>query len=231
MLASWIIHESGIDAYALTAPGGVRTGAGAMVFDAQGRRSIAGDGSETRIPLASASLPTQIALATVPRVVPEVFRTARVTWSGEAPLLPGTVASFVGGDYVGSANIGAVAPGETVDLGFGVDDRIKVDRQLAARKVEHLVGGRTRYTVRYRTTVSNFAKTAQVVTLSDQVPVSQVDRITVTLLDGTPPTPSNDSPPGVSCWTLHLAPGGSQSVEYGFVLVAPRELRVEQMLF
>lgn len=231
VLSAWIVDESGVDPYALTAQGGVRTGAGAMVFDAVGLRSIAGDGSETRIPLSTTRLPTTTHLATVPRVVPEVFRTARVTWAGEAPLLPGTVNAFVGGDYVGSAVVGAVAPGEAMDLGFGVDDRVKVDRQLLSRKVDHLVGGRTRYTLRYRTTVSNFAKVAQAVTVSDQVPVSQVDRITVALLDGTPPTPSADNPPGVSCWTLQLAPGATQAIEYGFVLTAPRELRMEQYLF
>ncbi|MBM4366186.1 MAG: mucoidy inhibitor MuiA family protein [Deltaproteobacteria bacterium] len=230
-LSPWIIDESGVDAYSLAAPGGVRTGAGAMVFDPPGKRSIAGDGSATRITIAATQLPTSVSLGTVPRVVPEVFRAARATWSGEAPLLPGTVASYVGGDYVGSAQIGAIAPGEIVDLGFGVDGRLKVDRELVSRKVEHLVGGRTRYTVRYRVTVANYAKTRQVVTLSDQVPVSQVDRITVNVLDGTPPTPDPAAPAGVLCWPLDLAPGESEVVEFGFVLTAPRELRdIDQML-
>ncbi len=231
VLSPWVIDESGVDAYSLAAPGGVRTGAGAIVFDPPGKRSIAGDGSATRITIAATALPTTVSLSTVPRVVPEVFRAARATWSGEAPLLPGTVASYVGGDYVGSAQIGAIAPGEALELGFGVDGRLKVDRELVSRKVEHLVGGRTRYTVRYRVTVANYAKTKQVITLSDQVPVSQVDRITVTMLDGTPPTPDPATPAGVLCWPMELGPGASKVVEFGFVLTAPRELRdVDQLL-
>lgn len=224
-LSPWILDENGVDAGSLVVTGAASSGAGARIFKVEGRRTIAGDGSEARIPLMSQQAPTTLSLATVPRVTPEVFRTAAVTWTGESPLLPGQVASFVGGDYVGSASITAVAPGEAMNLGFGVDDRIRVDRKLASRKVEHLLGGRTRYTVRYRTVVHNFAKTAQTVRLVDQAPVTQVDRITVSLLEPSiVPTPDPEAPAGVMAWLLPLAPGAEAVVEMGFVVTAPKEL-------
>jgi uncharacterized protein (TIGR02231 family) len=139
----------------------------------------------------------------------------------------------VGGDFVGSASIGAIAPGEPISLGFGVDDRIKAERSLVSRKVEHLLGGRTRTTVRFRTTVRNFGKGAAVVQLHDQVPVSQVDRISVSLLEtSVAPTPDANALPGVLGWALSVPAGGSQSVELCFSVTAPRELqaRMEQML-
>ena len=233
-LNAWILDESGVDAGSLAVSGAAASGAGARVFDVEGRRTIAGDGSQASIPLTSQKAPTVLSLATVPRVTPEVFRTAAVTWTGESPLLPGAVASFVGGDYVGSANIVAVAPGEALNLGFGVDDRIRVDRRLVSRKVEHLMGGRTRTTVRYKTTVHNYAKVAQVVRLTDQVPVSQIDRITVSLAEPSlAPVVDPEAPAGVSSWQLALPAGGEMVVETGFTVTAPRELqsRMDQMLF
>lgn len=232
VLSEWILDESGVDSSQFNDGGMKSSGAGAMVLDVQGRRTIAGDGSEARIPLTSGTFPTVVSLTTAPRLVPEVFRSARVTWTGEAPLLPGPVASFVGADFVGSAFIDAVAPGEAMDLGFGVDERIKVDRKLADRQIDHLLGGRTRYTVRYKTTVHNFARIAQSVVLTDQLPVSQIDKVTVQLLDGTPALPDASLPPGVQQWKLDIPAGSVATVEFAFVVTAPREMsrRLDMMM-
>lgn len=233
VLAAWVLDESGVDASQFSDGGGARTGAGARMLDVQGRRTIAGDGSEARLPLTAGTFPTVLSLTTVPRKVPAVFRSAHVTWTGDSPLLPGPVASFVGADYVGSANLLAVAPGEAMDLGFGVDERIKVDRQLVDRQVENVLGGRTRYTVRYETTVQNFGKVAQTIVLSDQLPVSQVEKVTVVLLDSTPTAPNPDDPAGVLRWPLTVAPGGIATVELAFTVTAPRDLayRIDQMMY
>ncbi len=232
-LAAWVLDESGMDASQFTASSGERTGAGAQMLDVAGRRTIAGDGSEARIPLSAGTFPTVVSLTTVPRRVPAVFRSAHVTWTGESPLLPGPVASFVGADYVGSANLLAVAPGEAMDLGFGVDERLKVDRKLADRQVEYLLGGRTRYTVRYVTTVQNFGKAPQTVTLSDQLPVSQIEKVAVVMLSSTPAVTDPNDPPGVLRWPLTIAPGGTATVELAFTVTAPREqaYRLDQMMY
>ncbi len=232
ILSEWVLDENGVDASQFNDGGQKSSGAGAMVMDVLGRRTIAGDGSEARLPLTSGSFPTVVSLTTAPRLVPEVFRSARVTWTGEAPLLPGPVASFVGADYVGSAVIDAVAPGEAMNLGFGVDERIKVDRKLASRQVDHLLGGRTRYTVRYTTTVHNFARTAQSVVLTDQLPVSQIDKVSVQLLDGTPAVADLTLPPGVQQWKLDIPAGGVATVAFAFVVTAPREMsrRLDMMM-
>jgi hypothetical protein len=232
-LTTWVLDEYGVDPGSFAATGGASSGAGARVYAVDGRRTLAGDGSEARFPLASVSGKVALELDTVPRITPEVFRSGAFAWTAESPLLPGPVASFVGGDYVGSANIGAIAPGEPIELGFGVDDRLKAERTLVSRKVEHLLGGRTRTTVRFRTTVRNFGKAGVTVSLHDQVPVSQVDRITVALVETSlAPTAAEDAAPGVLGWTLQVPAGGVQSVDLCFSVTAPRELqsRMEQML-
>lgn len=232
-LTPWVLDERGVDPGSLVVTTGQSGGSGARVFPVEGRRTIAGDGSEARIPIEAREATARLSLATAPRVTPEVFRSAVLTWTGDAPLLPGTVASFVGGDYVGSAPLSAVAPGEALSLGFGVDDQVQVARALVSRKVETLVGGRTRTTVRVRTTVHNYAKTPQTVHLTDQVPVSQVDRIAVALVEATvPPTPVGEATAGVMCWDLALAPGEERALELSFTVTAPKELqaRVYDML-
>ena len=232
-LSTWVLDEYGVDSASFAATAGASSGAGARVYPVEGKRTLAGDGSQARFPLGSVTGGVALSLDTVPRITPEVFRSAAFAWTAEAPLLPGPVASFVGGDYVGSATIGSIAPGEPITLGFGVDDRLKAERSLVSRKVEHLLGGRTRTTVRFRTTVRNFGKAAAAIQLRDQVPVSQVDRITVALVETSlVPTPDAEAAPGVLAWALSVPAGGSQSVELCFSVTAPRELqaRMEAML-
>jgi uncharacterized protein (TIGR02231 family) len=139
----------------------------------------------------------------------------------------------VGADYVGSANLLAVAPGEAMDLGFGVDERLKVDRKLADRQVEYLLGGRTRYTVRYVTTVQNFGKASQTVTLSDQLPVSQIEKVSVVMLSSTSAVTDPNDPAGVLRWPLTIGPSGTATVELAFTVTAPREqaYRLDQMMY
>lgn len=208
-------------------------GSGAVVFAVPGRRTIAGDGSAQRIPVGTQTFATTIELAAVPKLVPEVFRRARVAYDGAVPLLPGPVATYVDGDYVGSSTIGAVVPGEEFELAFGTDDRVRVDRQMLARKQEYLGPGRktVRYTFHFRIRVANFSGTDALVELTDQLPVSEIDRVIVKALDV---VQDGDGESGLLEWQLAVPDGGEQEVEFRFSVTAPvgtPELREMDMLF
>jgi uncharacterized protein (TIGR02231 family) len=201
-------------------------GAGAVVFTIDGRRTVAGDGSEQRVFIARQQLAATLELQTIPRAVPEVYRRATMRFTGDAPLLPGAVATFVGPDYVGSGSIDEVVPGEELSLAFGLDDRIKVDRQLVERRQEQLARGARRYTFRFRVHLSNFTGKAQTVILSDQLPVSEIEHVTVAMLDGTPPLPATPTDPaGVLRWKVELAPGAKKTVDFGFTVTAPKDVQ------
>jgi len=212
-------------------------GSGAVVFGVPGRRTIAGDGSAQRIPVGTQTFATTIELAAVPKMVPEVFRRARVAYDGAVPLLPGPVATYVDGDYVGSSAIDAVVPGEEFELAFGTDDRVRVDRTLVARRKEHVGPGKrtVRYTFHFRIRVSNFTGGDATVDLKDQIPVSEVEKVTVKMLDveaGPSATPDDDT--GVMSWQLALTDGAEQEVEFRFSVTAPAgtpELAQMDMLF
>ncbi len=208
-------------------------GSGAVVFAVPGRRTIAGDGSAQRIPVGTQTFATTIELAAVPKLVPEVFRRARVAYDGTVPLLPGPVATYVDGDYVGSSTIGAVVPGEEFELAFGTDDRVRVDRQLLARKQEYIGPARktVRYTFHFRIRVANFTGRDALVELKDQLHVSEIDRVTVKPLDV---VQDGDGESGMLEWQLAVQDGGEQEVEFRFSVTAPvgtPELHEMDMLF
>lgn len=205
-------------------------GSGTAVFAIPGRRTIAGDGSEQRVPIGTQTFRGTIELATVPKLVPEVYRRARIRYEGQVPLLPGVVSDFVGADYVGEGRVGAIVSGEDLDLAFGTDDHFKVERQLIDRQVESLSGKRVRYTFRFRVLVANHGSIGADVLVTDQLPVSQLDKVVVQRLEGTAELPAQaDDPAGLLRWKATIAPGASQEILIAYSVTAPRELPMHDL--
>lgn len=201
-------------------------GSGVVVFTIPGRRTVLGDGSAQRIPVRTQTLPATVTLATAPKLVPEVFRKARIRYDGSVPLIPGPVSSYVGPDYVGTGAIEAVVPGETLDLSFGADDRMQVTRQLISRHVERTgIGKNTvRYTFGFRVAVTNHTGRAQVVEVLDQLPVSQIESVTVkTIAVSAGLEPEEGDGPGLLRWRLPIEPGQTGSVTLEFSVTAPAD--------
>ncbi|MFZ5481757.1 MAG: mucoidy inhibitor MuiA family protein [Myxococcota bacterium] len=209
-------------------------GSGAVVFAIPGRRDVAGDASAVRLPIGAQTFASTVELATVPKVVPEVFRRARLRYDGSAPLLPGQLASFVGSDYVGAGAVDTLVPGEELSLAFGTDDRLRVERQLVSRTQERLGGKRVRYTFHFRVRLQNFAGKALEVLVTDQVPVSEDERVEVERLDSTPALPPGpEDPQGVLRWRPTVPANGEAVLDLRFRVTAPREvdLRALEALF
>jgi uncharacterized protein (TIGR02231 family) len=209
---------------------GVR-GSGAVVFDIPGARSVQGDGSQQRLPVGSQTFAATLELKAVPRLVPEVYREARLRYEGSVPLLPGSVSTYTGSDYLGTGALDSVLPGEDLRLSFGTDDGVKVRRQLVSREQEHLgVGKKTvRWTFHFRISVANLSDTARDVRLADQLPVSEVDEVKVKLEETTPADPAGEHDgPGIMHWTLQLQPGQEQTVDLRFSVTAPADAAVAQ---
>lgn len=207
-----------------------RQAGGAVVFAIPGRRTVTGDGSEQRLPVGTSSFPVVLEYATTPKLVGEVYRRGRMKYTGQAPLLPGTLSTFAGADYIGSSPTDTVTPGEELLLSFGTDDRFKVERTLMSRELDHPGAGRrnARYTVHYRITVTNFGDKAERVLVTDQIPVSETDRVEVKLLETTPARPATpDDPPGVLRWALDLAPKESKVIDLRFSVTGPADQETE----
>lgn len=207
-------------------------GAGVVVFAIPGQRTVAGDGSEQRLPVGTQTFTATLELACVPKLVPEVFRKGRIRYDGTAPLLPGPVATFVGGDYVGSGTLKTVVPGEELSLAFGTEEQVRVERTLVSRSQESAGRKMNRWTFHFRIKVTNFSGKEQVVDLSDQVPVSEVEKVIVKVLevsDALPPTATDG--PGMLRWRLTVPPGKDRTVDLRFSVTAPEDVpQVERMM-
>ena len=83
--------------------------------------------------------------------------------------------------------------------------------------------------------VSNYSGTERTIELKDQLPVSEIDRVTVKAIDlGGAIEPESAPGSGVLVWDLVIPDGGEQAVEFQFSVTAPAgtpELRQMDLLF
>ncbi len=148
-----------------------------------GRVSLKSGEEARKLSLTQISLPAEFEYYTLPRVREQVFLTGKVLNSTDFVLLAGEGNTYVGDEFTGSIVMPAVAPQESVVLGFGVDERVKVRRELVKTFKSRVgLGGKTeRVQFVYRTTVENYHPKPVKIRIIEQVPVSQQREIKVTV--------------------------------------------------
>jgi len=194
------------DSYGYAATTAATGGATAVEFATSRKEDVPADGTARQVPLASLDLDAVVVHHVVARRVASAYLTARVENTAPYALLPGTVSSYLGGAYVGEGALALTPPGEDVDLSFGLDDRVEVERtrlQDVAYGTKPL-GGREKQVYGFETVVTNRTGRPTTIEVTEQVPTSRYDRYTVSATT----TPEAVVPKeGVFSWTVDLADG------------------------
>jgi uncharacterized protein (TIGR02231 family) len=196
-------------------------------FKVPGRVSVPRDGSPKTFALSSTTLAPEL----IARVSSALDQTAYLdiafVQNEDAPLLPGEVNIQRDGVYVGKGRFPLVAPGDKATLGVGGDDRVKVARvPLRQKDIEpSWINGTRSQVTEFKTSIKNLHETPVRVTLTDRIPVSDVNQITVEPLPtNTPATDKSVADKrGVSAWSFDLAAGETKDIRYGWRLKWPAD--------
>jgi hypothetical protein len=144
------------------------------------RATVAADGAPHRVPVGGFTSPAPIDLVAIPLRSPWVHVRARLTNTGAAPLLAGPVDLVMSSGYIGRTEIGFVAPGEKLQLGFGPQADIRVHRsETTERDDAGLLGGWNVQTLRVAVRLSNLGTSAREVVVTERVPISEVEQVEV----------------------------------------------------
>lgn len=177
--------------------------------------AVPADGAAHRATVAVTELTTALDYVTAPARAAEAHLRATVVNSSAHTLLPGPAAVFHGGDFVGSIALPIWAPGEEVELALGVDDRVRVERELTRRSdTRATLGSTRRRETEHRVTVTNHTPRPARITVLDQIPVSRDEAITVREPRLDPP-PAERTDLGELTWRFELAPGEAARVVTG----------------
>ena len=206
----------------------------AVIYNLPSKISVKSDKSEHKFPISSQILPAEFEYSSYPRVSPFAYLGSRVTNSKGLQLLAGRVNIFLEGDFVGFSSISNIAPSEEFDMYLGIDENVKVKRELLEKKVdETLIAGipsRTKRTAfKYKLTVENYKSKKIKVKLFEAIPVSEDDRIKIKIdeINLEPAVKDWEDRKGVWLWELELDPQQKQEIFYTFTVEHPRDMQVE----
>lgn len=199
------------------------------LFAVPGRLTIPNTGEAKRVQLSQDSLEPQIAVRTVPKDDAQAYLYAKMVLPKGSPLLPGSVALFRDGTFVGNGQLPVLSAGEEHELGFGIDDSVRVRHALVEDKrgQSGLISSSKTDTRNYRVTIKNLHERAISLTMFDQIPASQNQDIKVERT-GTAPTKENiDDKRGVLVWESKLEPEEEKIFEYGYRVTWPAAKAIE----
>jgi uncharacterized protein (TIGR02231 family) len=178
--------------------------------------AVPADGTTSRATVLVLDLATQLDHVAAPSRSTDVHLRAVVTNTSPHTLPPGSAAVFHEADFVSRTTLSTWAPGEELELALGLDDRVRVERELTRRTATRAtLGSSRRREVEHRTTVGNYTGRPVRITVLDQLPVSRHDQIAVkeTVLE---PQPAERTELGVLTWRLVIAEGQTQTVRLGY---------------
>ena len=194
------------------------------MFAVPGRVTVMGTGEAKRVVLASEQIEPALSCRTVPKVDPKAYLYAKLTLAKGTPLLPGQVYLFRDGTFVGTSNIPLLSPGEVHDLGFGLDDQVKVRHAIIEEKRgETGLISTSRTDLRnYRVTAKNMHERAINLVVVDQIPASLNQDIKVEYSGKLQPTKTNfEDKRGVMNFEAKLEPDEEKVFDYGYRITWP----------
>jgi uncharacterized protein (TIGR02231 family) len=199
------------------------------VYGIAGRTTVPDTGETKRVQIDEMALDPALMVRAVPKLDEKAYLYAKIVTAKGSPLLPGQVALFRDSVFVGNGWLPLLAPEEQHELGFGVDDSIRVRYALAEEKRSEtgIISTSKTDARSYRITVKNQHERPMQLTVIDQVPVSQNADITVELTGKAAPSRRDvDNKRGILAWDFQLWPNEERVIEFGYRAAWPAAKKV-----
>jgi uncharacterized protein (TIGR02231 family) len=208
----------------------VETGGFQVLFRIPGRVSLgAGEGARS-LRIASATVAPELLVRAAPAVDDTAFLEATFKQAEEAPLLPGRVSLYRDGTFVGRGQMALVQKDETVNLGFGPDEQVKVTRAVVRKNdgTAGLISSSKTDEREFKTVVRNGHAAPVKLTIEEQLPVAENSEIVVEMLPASTPPTQRDvrDQRGVVAWTMDVPAGETRDIKFGWRVRWPSEKSV-----
>ena len=162
----------------------VQAGATAALFQVPRAYDIPSDPKSVKVALTEQTFFASFRHSCVPKLSPNVYLKAQAVNASDYPFLPGPTAVFLDGAYVAAASMDLVPAGQEFVAFLGVDQTVKVERRVLARREEvtGVFGKKTHRTVHDLLFKVTNGKQADIdLAVGDQLPLSNHDAIKVVL--------------------------------------------------
>jgi uncharacterized protein (TIGR02231 family) len=203
------------------------------VYQISGRVSLgAAEGSKSLL-ISSMMVTPDLTIRAAPVVDPTAYLEASFKLAEDTNLLPGKVAIFRDGTFVGRSKFSTAARNDAIRLGFGADDKIKIERTVIRQNegTAGVISSSKTDTRSFRTVVRNGHDFPIRIAIEDQLPVSENEDIGVEMLSSTtPPTTTNlRDKRGVLEWAFDAKPGEIKEIKFAWRIRWPKDKGIVMM--
>jgi uncharacterized protein (TIGR02231 family) len=194
-------------------------------FKATSAAIVRADGRSVRVPIGRARLNAKQVIVAAPEQSLNAALTLDMRNESGQPLLPGNVALYQDGAFLGMTNLDFVADGESFALFLSVADQLKLSRTLDRKHSALLRKQRTQMQLAFVVTVENLSNKPVTLTLADRVPVSEEREIVISNVKINPDAKPDSK--GIMRWQLTLQPKETRKFEVHYQIEYPPTLVLE----
>ncbi|WP_392531105.1 mucoidy inhibitor MuiA family protein [Nostoc sp. C117] len=197
-----------------------------VTFKLNSSGNIPSDGAPHKTTIFNDDYPCNFDYVAMPRLVSFAYLQANVKNSpNSATLLPGKANIFRDNVFIGTTGLENIAPGQEFKLNLGIDEGLKIERDLVERLVDkRLISNQRRITYSYRLIITNLLEKQVNLKVTEQLPVSRNEQIKVRLIRSNPQIQLGEM--GILEWQLTLASQEKKEIYYQFNVEHPPDLMV-----
>ena len=209
----------------------VSTSAYNAVYDLAQPLTLASTREETqKVLLEQAVAPAELWAQTTAEISDQATLMARVDSTLGVVGLPGAAKFYRDGSLIGQGHMAALVPGASVEIPFGIDPLIEIQRVLDADEAgdRGFIGRLNTLKRSAITTVTNNHPFAMPIRALEATPVPLHEDIELTVLRGSTAFDLEDvgGQKGVMAWTPEIAPGASLQLIYSYQLSWPDDMYI-----
>jgi hypothetical protein len=202
-------------------------------YDAEGRIEVPSDGAFHTVAITEAEGPASMLHVSVPREDPAVFRTLELASPLSGAVLRGPADVYLDGALLVSSSVSPTPTAGKLEIGMGVDESVKVARNLRFREESAgLMGGSTSLVHELEVEVQNASASAIRLEVRERLPVLTKGEEDIEIRPGKTSPPwqdfAQDDPPldGGKRWVIDVAAGqkATLTAEYAIRISAKNEL-------
>ena len=173
-------------------------------------------------------MPADFSYYVYPRVQAVSYLRAKLQNSSDFVYLRGKANTYVGDEFTGNTEMVNVAPGESANPSFGIDDRMKVHhvRTRLFTSRTGLFGKRTKVDFEFKTTIENYHNKPVTMTLVEQIPTSAHNDVKVSLTKLEPRGAVENKDNGTYTFTFEMKPQEKIIVNIGYAVEYPTSTKI-----
>jgi uncharacterized protein (TIGR02231 family) len=197
-----------------------------VTFKLNSGGNIPSDGAPHKTTIFNDDYPCNFDYVAMPRLVSFAYLQANVKNNPNgATLLPGKANIFRNNVFIGTTQLENIAPGQEFKLNLGIDEGLKIERDLVERLVDkRLISNQRRITYSYRLIITNLLDKEVNLKVTEQLPVSRNEQIKVRLSRSNPQIQLGEM--GILEWLLTFPAQERREIYYQFNVEHPPELMV-----